>query len=379
MKEAWARSILPGISPSDAPPLKVVANTVDPHSRDRLLREAEAGARLQHPAIAIFYESSEADGEAFIAMECPIAVGTRGDSMILIVGSTGAVGQNVALKLVARGKRVRALVRPGAGREKRQRLEAAGISVASGDLKDSASLHAACEGATTVVSTASATISRGDGDTIASVDRDGQLQLLKASRQAGVRHFIYLSFSGNMRMPSPLHDAKRAVERRLQESGMAYTIVRPSIFMDVWLSPHAGFDPLGGKVRIYGSGDQPVSMISASDVAEYVAACVDNPAVMNQVIELGGPEAVSYNTVTSLFERALGRTIEKVYIPEAALEQQLATAHDPLQMTLTALAIGVARGDVIDNAAALDKARIPLTPVRDYVARVVGSAPPQAG
>ena len=49
--------------------LKVVTNAVDADLRDRFLREAEASARLQHPAIATFYESSEADGQAFIAME----------------------------------------------------------------------------------------------------------------------------------------------------------------------------------------------------------------------------------------------------------------------------------------------------------------------
>ena len=49
--------------------LKVVANNVDPELRERLLLEAEAGARLQHPAIATFYESEEVGDGAFIAME----------------------------------------------------------------------------------------------------------------------------------------------------------------------------------------------------------------------------------------------------------------------------------------------------------------------
>ena len=49
--------------------LKVVANHVDADLKDRFLREADASARLQHPAIATFYESSQADGQAFIAME----------------------------------------------------------------------------------------------------------------------------------------------------------------------------------------------------------------------------------------------------------------------------------------------------------------------
>ena len=291
--------------------------------------------------------------------------------MILVVGATGFVGQRVVRKLASQGKQLRALVRPEADASKMAAL-GPDIAMVRGDLKDPATVKDACDGTDVVITTASATISRGAGDSIDTVDRAGQLGLVDAARAAGVTHFIYLSFSGNINTPSPLHDAKRAVEERLKASGMKYTIVRPSIFMEVWLSPHAGFDPVGGQVRIYGSGDQPVSVISAADVAEYLAACVDNPAAMNQVIELGGPEALSYNAIVSLFERVLGRDVKRQYVLEAALQQQLAAAQDPLQHTLTALALGVARGDAIDNRNALGKVRINLTPVSDYVARVVG-------
>jgi len=291
--------------------------------------------------------------------------------MILVVGATGVVGNAVVQRLRQNGKSVRALVRDGPNRDKREALAQAGASLAVGDLKDSATVRAACEGIDTVVSTASATISRGAGDDIYSVDRDGQLQLVEAAREAGVRHFIYLSFSGNVTGSFPLHEAKRAVERKLQESGTTFTIVRPSFFMEVWLSPHAGFDPVGGQVRIYGSGDAPVSMISAMDVAAYVAACVDNPAVYNQVIELGGPDALSPNAVVGLFEKRLGTSIARTQVPVAALEQQLATSQDPLQKTLAGLALCVARGDTIDNRPALDKAPVTLTTVATFVDRRV--------
>ncbi|MEO6212143.1 MAG: SDR family oxidoreductase [Vicinamibacterales bacterium] len=291
--------------------------------------------------------------------------------MILVVGSTGTVGQQVVQLLVARGHRVRALVRTGSNRAKVEPLEKAGIMLFAGDLKDAASIRAACAGVETVVSTASASISRGEGDTIQSVDRDGQLGLVDAAKDAGVRHFIYVSFSGNIDAPFPLRDAKRAVERRLEQSGMAFTVLRPSFFMDVWLSPHAGFDPVGGQVRIYGTGDALVSMICASDVAAYAAACVGNPAVLNQVIELGGPEPVTCNAVVRLFETALGRSVERTHVPEAALEERLAASDDPLQKTLAGLALCMARGDAIDNAMALAMADVPLTTVRAFIDRRV--------
>ncbi len=292
--------------------------------------------------------------------------------MNLIVGSTGQVGRAVALHLVSMGKPVSAMVRPGADAARTQPLRDAGIPLVEGDLKDAESLRRACRDVATVVSTASATISRGAGDSIDTVDREGQLRLVDAARDAGVRHLVYLSFSGNVRGNFPLHEAKRTVERHLMDSGVPYTIVRPSFFMEVWLSPHAGFDPMGGTVRIYGSGESPVSMISAADVARYVAGCVDNPAARNQVIELGGPEAVTYNDVVALFERALGRSLVRQHVPEAALETQMASAPEPLQRTLAGLALAVARGDAIDVAPALAVVDTPLTPVREYVRRVTG-------
>ena len=289
--------------------------------------------------------------------------------MILVVGATGFVGQRVTRVLVEQGHHVRALVRPSADAAKVAALGSA-VDLSRGDLKDPESLTAACQGVRTVISTASSTISRGAGDNVFTVDRDGQLALVEASRAAGVDHFIYLSFSGGFDVPSPLLEAKRTVERSLQESGMAFTVVRPSIFMEVWLSPHTGFDPVGGTARIFGSGEAALSVISASDVANYLAACVDNPQVRNQVLELGGPEPISLNAIVTLFERALGRPVQKQHVPEAALQQQLATADDPLQKTLAALALGVARGDVIDNGPALARARVDLTPVSAYVARI---------
>lgn len=289
--------------------------------------------------------------------------------MILVVGATGFVGSDVVRRLAVRGLQVRAFVRPGGDAGKRAGLTAAGAELVEGDLKDPASLRRACAGVETVVSTASATISRGAGDSIETVDRDGQMNLVHAARESGVRHFIYLSFSGNVDGPFPLSTAKRAVEERLREGGLTYTIVRPSFFMEVWLSPHAGFDPVGGKVRVYGSGEARVSMISAADVAAYVAGCVGNPRVYNQTIELGGPEPVSYNEVVGMFEQALGRRIEREHIPQPALEQQLAGVSDPLQRTLAGLALAAARGDAIDVRPALEKVPIALTPVSEFVRR----------
>lgn len=157
--------------------------------------------------------------------------------MVLVVGATGLVGGGVVKRL-----RAAALVRAGAFAGKRSELDGSGATIVEGDLKDPRSLRTACSGIDTVISTASATLSRGAGDNIETVDRDGQLNLIEAAKAAGVTHFIYVSFSGTVDEQFPLRDAKRAVEQRLKESGIPYTIVRPSIFLHGNLAqPDGGF------------------------------------------------------------------------------------------------------------------------------------------
>lgn len=295
------------------------------------------------------------------------------DGMILVVGSTGFLGSDVVRRLAGSGHQVRALVRATSDPAKRALLEAAGATLVEGDLKDRASLQRACAGVDTVISTASATLSRSGGDTLESVDRDGQMGLVAAADAAGVRHFIYVSFSGNNTDVFPLSEAKRGVEKRLREGRTKYTIVRPSYFMEVWLSPMLGFDPAGGTVRIYGTGDQPMSMISVPDVAAYVVGCVENAAAENQTIELGGPEPTTYNAVVGMYEKALGRSIAREHVPAATLEAQFAAAVDPMEKTFAALMLSAARGDAIDVGPALQKVPIPLTPVSAFVARTTSA------
>src|SRR5690606_1311844 len=196
--------------------------------------------------------------------------------MNLVIGATGVLGQEVVRLLCEARKPVRALVRPGASAEKSSRLESLGATLVRGDLKHPSSLRDACAGASTIVSTASATLSRQEGDSIESVDERGQLALIDAAEAAGVGHFVYLSFAP-LSVDCALQRAKRAVEARLRESKLSFTVLQPVDFMEIWLSPALGFDPVHGKARIFGSGERPVSWISLFDVARFAAAATEDP------------------------------------------------------------------------------------------------------
>jgi uncharacterized protein YbjT (DUF2867 family) len=272
--------------------------------------------------------------------------------MILVVGATGLLGGEICRLLTQRGNPVRALVRGTSSADRVARLKSVGAEQVRGDLKNRPSLDAACRGASAVISTASSTVSRQEGDSIESVDREGQLGLIDAAAAAGVKRFIMVSFP-SVEVDFPLQSAKRAVEEHLRASGMTYTILRPTFFTEVWLSPALGFDAPNAKAQIYGGGQNEISWISFQDVAQFAVAALDNAQAKNAVIELGGPEALSPLKVVQLAEQVTRKRFAVQHVPEEALRAQYAGATDPLQQSFAALMLYYARGDVIDMQATL--------------------------
>ena len=285
--------------------------------------------------------------------------------MNLVVGATGLLGSEICRLLAAEGKPVRALVRPTSDQNRVAQLESLNVEIARGDLKDRSSLAAACQGANAVISTASSTLSRQEGDSIQTVDLEGQLNLIDAAKAANVSRFVLISFPP-VDVEFPLQTAKRSVEEHLKTSGLTFTILQPTFFMEVWLSPHLGFDAVNGKARVYGSGANKMSWISFKDVAKFAVASLDNAQARNAVIKLGGPEALSPLEVVRIFEELQGRQFDVEHVPEEALRQQRETASDPLQQSFAGLMLYYSRGDVIDMRDTLDKFSVQLSSVRDF-------------
>lgn len=291
--------------------------------------------------------------------------------MNLVVGATGVLGGEICFRLAKAGKPVRGLVRSTSSPDRVETLRAAGVELATGDLTDRASLDSACRGVRTVYSTATAIQSRQEGNTLDRVDREGQANLVDAARKANVRRFVFVSFRGRSGLDFPLQAAKRATAERLKASGMPYTIVEASVFMEIWLSPHLGFDHANGRARVFGSGDQKISWVSYKDVAALAIAAAESPAGENQVIEVGGPEALSPREVVRIFEERSGRRFEIEQVPEAALREMKANASNPIEDTFAGLMLFTAGGDEIDMIQTLARFPARLTSVRDYADRVL--------
>jgi len=259
------------------------------------------------------------------------------------------VGGAVCELLRGRDKPVRAMVRQTSDPERVRRLEELGAEVVRGELRDPNSLARACDGVATVVSGATTIGSLGT-DSIGAVDGDGQLSLVDSARSAGVGHFIYVSYTRHVDTADPLTQAKRAVEERLRASGMAFTILRPSYFMEMWLGPALGWELADGRARVLGSGEQLVNWISARDVVAAIVASVDNPDAHGQTIELGGPDALSPLEVVRLAESITGRAIAVEQVPVDALEQQAREAAGTDAAIFPSLMLCQTRGDEIEPA-----------------------------
>ncbi|MDQ3911263.1 MAG: SDR family oxidoreductase [Actinomycetota bacterium] len=296
--------------------------------------------------------------------------------MILVVGATGIVGGMITRQLLEQGKEVRILVRhnsPSAqlvqeGRAtSAEELIEAGAQSVHGDLRDRASLDDAVEGVETVISTANSA-GRGGEDTPQSVDLEGNRNLIEAARDAGVKHFIFISaFGADPDHPVPFMQAKGQSEASLRESGMEYTIFAPTPYMEIWVAVVVGMPTLQGQpVTLVGEGRRHHSFISNRDVAAFVVAAVDHPAARNRYLAIGGPEALTWRDVVATYERVLERPVSVQFLEVG----EPVPLPDPMPWILAGM-------ETYDSAIEMDEiARtfdIPLTRLETFVREQVGS------
>lgn len=294
-------------------------------------------------------------------------------STIMVAGATGLLGNEICRLLREKHLSVKALVRTTSDPVKTEQLTNLGVQLFQGDLRNKETLDLALQGVKTVITSVSSmpfSYKPGEND-IQSVDEEGIINLINASKSAGVNHFIYTSFSKNLDLDFPLRNAKRKVERHLQNSGLTYTILRPGCFMELWLSAAVGFDALNGKVTTCGTGANPVAYISFKDVAKFAVESIANPAAKNVVLELGGPQNLSQLDAVKIFEEVLDKKIEVGQIPVEVLQSQLNGAEDPMQKSFSGLMLCVSNGDRIEMKEILDKFPVKLISVKDYANSVV--------
>jgi uncharacterized protein YbjT (DUF2867 family) len=293
--------------------------------------------------------------------------------MYLMVGATGPVGLGgeICRLLRSSGRQMRALVRPTSNALRTENLRRMGVELVQGDLKDRESLKRACQGVRCIISTASILVSRQPDDTVESVDGRGHKDLIDVARACGVESFLYTSVSGRIDREFPFRNAKRDVERHLKASGLSYTILRPTFYMEVWLSPIGGFDYASARAAIYGDGQNRISWLSFYDVARFALMCVDSGSGKNATFEIGGPDALSPLEVVKVFEELSGRHFDLEFVSAHTLAEQERGGEDSWTQSIAGLRRCYADGDVIDMRALAERFPMAWTSVRDYAHRVL--------
>jgi uncharacterized protein YbjT (DUF2867 family) len=236
--------------------------------------------------------------------------------VILVAGATGMLGGAIVRNLIARGESVRALVRSPSAEEA---MLHAGAEPVRGDMKDPESLENACRDVRTVITTANS-MARGGEDNIDTVDLKGNLSLIDAAARAGTGHFIFVAAQGaHPENPEPFLKAKGVAAQAIRDSGMAYTILFPDLYMDVWV-PLVVLAPVaaGRPVIVVAGGSRKHYPVAVDDVAGFAAGAVGNDAALDKDLLIGGPDPLSWSDVIAAFERVHGTTLEVENLPLGA-------------------------------------------------------------
>lgn len=221
--------------------------------------------------------------------------------MILITGATGRTGKEVALKLVAKGVPVRALVRnPG----KAAALESAGVELAVGDAADTAAVRAALQGV----------------EKIAIILPNGEKQLALENHltdlaaAAGVKHILKVSSMESVAGASnPVHQAHWNSEQHIRASGKVWTMVRPSFYLQNFLANAA---TIKAENRFYYPfGEKGGAVFADSrDVGIFIAHVFTTPGHENKSYDITSHDRMSFRQAAEVISKELDRTIE--YVPQ---------------------------------------------------------------
>jgi uncharacterized protein YbjT (DUF2867 family) len=243
------------------------------------------------------------------------------DRPILVTGaagSVGAIGRTLTEMLLAKGHKVRAMVRRED--ERAEALRQMGAEVVQGDLTDITSMHRVMEGCSRIYF----------GMSVAANYLEATVNTAAVARHHGVEVFVNMSQMTVTQMSitettnSPQHKLHWLAEQALSWSGLPVVTMRPTVFLEGFFLLLAAAGVRATDELAVPLGKGRTSPISAVDVASAVAAILDNPAPhIGKIYNLTGPESADLDHYARVFSEALGRTIRYRDVPVTAWAAKL--------------------------------------------------------
>jgi divinyl chlorophyllide a 8-vinyl-reductase len=250
---------------------------------------------------------------------------------VFVLGATGTIGRATVRALVRRGHEVVCFVRPRAGvggsltADDSARL-LAGAEVRLGDVQDPESLARDGFRGERFDALVSCLASRTGAPKDAwAIDHQAHVHALAAAREAGVSHVVLLSAICVQKPLLAFQKAKLAFEKALVESGLSYSIVRPTAFFKS-LSGQIERVKKGKPFLVFGDGTLTACKpISDDDLGAYIADCLDRDDRRNRVLPIGGPgEAITPRQQGEHLFALLGRPPRFKQVPVGLLDAIIA-------------------------------------------------------
>jgi uncharacterized protein YbjT (DUF2867 family) len=223
--------------------------------------------------------------------------------MILVTGAAGKTGSTVIRTLAVRGRSLRALVRRHEQVQSMKELGAQEVVV--GDVRSQATVDQAVRGVRAIYHICPNM--RPDETAI------GQA-VIRAARASGVEHFVYHSVLHPQTEAMPHHWQKLRVEEQLFESGLPYTILQPTAYMQNVL---AQWDQIlkQGKYLVPYSVETRLGMVDLEDVAAAATVVLTQPGHAGATYELAGAEVLTQTEVAAILSQQLGRPVQAETMP----------------------------------------------------------------
>ena len=217
--------------------------------------------------------------------------------MIVIVGASGAVGTPTIRHLARAGAEVRALT---SNPRSAERLSSLGVSgTVIGDFRSDGDVARALEGADAVL-----LVSPRFTEDEAEIG----IRAVEAARTAGVEHFVYSSAFHPQLSKMDHHATKLRIEEAVIESGLAFTIVQPSMFMQNVRVEWREVVENGVYARPY-SPDRKMSVIDTGDLGEAIARVLTDRTLRGGTYELCSGDSLTHAEMAAIFSEVLGRGV----------------------------------------------------------------------
>ncbi|GGJ75397.1 SDR family oxidoreductase [Virgibacillus salexigens] len=239
---------------------------------------------------------------------------------VLVAGATGYLGRYVVKELKRQGFYIKVLVRhPGKLNQTGNFLEPSigedVDEVAIGDITKPDTLKHICDNIDYVFSSVGIT-RKSNGLTFKDVDYQGNVNLLKEVENSHVAKFMYIHvcINDDWKEPGPLIEAKKRFVEVLTASNVDHIIIRPTGYF----SDLTQFLTMAKKGRVYliGDGKTRMNPIHGQDLAQF---CIQSFSEVNQILDVGGPEILTYEQIAKLAFDVLDRKEHITHIPVGLL------------------------------------------------------------